>query len=385
MVTRKIATLQHSIFSELGDAWINDGLVDEGELYNVLASHSESPEQFRALRDQGLLPEETLLQDLAASMACPYWNEEQLRIAVAKEVQLATRFSRSTLERLCVVPIHFKNGGLQVAISSWPTQDIFTTLQSQINAQSVVFGFATRQAIRDVLSYALAEASNKTQAASTINADLFDDSWDDWDAVPSTSSQQSMSQNSQPSLSQPKSQQSPSADGSVDDLLADFLTPNEQLPSASGAYNNRTATDSFARSLPAVDASPSSPKILSNSSSTLKAPSNGGSATGLAALEQSRSSQEWQSTSSGGILGSGSSSLSSIPKGPEISNPSAVGVIGADLMEARQASAKQRKQRNKKKNDRTKASFMAFVTTIFRILIAIIIGYLIYQGYQNGI
>ena len=404
MTTRKIATLQHSIFSELGEAWIKDGLVAEEILYDILSSHVESPDQFEAIREQGVIPEVTLLQDLASSMACPYWDNTSLREAATPQLVLATKIPRNILEDLCVLPISLKDGNLQIAISSWPTQKIFVTLQNQLSAQNVVFGFAERSSILDVLSYALAEVNDRTQAMSSVNSDLFGDSWDDWEEVPSLASQQEIQTQSQHEIPEPTPKSS-SVQASVDDLLADFLTPDMELPAtSSGVFQSRTSTDSFARSLPAVDAvsaqssdrlsqssdrlSPSSspsirsaPRILSASSPSLET----GAATGLAALGSSQSNAEWTPHASS------SSSLKAHRSSPSLGGPTispinqTPSILTAEVAEARQENIRKHRTTKKKQRDASSANLMAFVMTIVRLLVIAGIGYLVYLGYQNGI
>ncbi|TNE45327.1 MAG: hypothetical protein EP343_27325 [Deltaproteobacteria bacterium] len=368
METRAFASLDETVFTQLGHTWMRDGLITEDQLMQVLSQTSDQDEQFRLLLEQGVLTESQLLRDLSSVMACPFWSPDELHQKASQALSLIGQFPQETLERLAVLPVQRKGAGLLVAIASWPSQEMFATLQRQIQAQSVTFGFAPRSAI-------LQEIKTAYHHPSTLRASLqeFNESWDDWED-PTLAMD-----NSKPKLEEPPKGSLSGSQENVDALLADFLTPDAPFPGvgSQASQANAPAVRS-AQSLPSQEQA-SSPRLNIRSSHSLDQadePRRGSQPRGLDALRQS---------DSGSILGldgptsTGSMNISQTSSG--VSNM----LIAADVKEIKKERAKKGKGKKNLKQDERMAVASAWIMTLVRIVALVGIGYLIYLGYQNGL
>lgn len=403
METRAFASLDETVFTQLGHAWIRDGFITEDQLVHVLSRTSDQSEQFQSLLQQGIITEAQLLHDLSSVMACPFWNPSQLHEKASGSLSLIGRFPQNILQQWAMLPVGMQGPNLLVAISSWPSQQMFGELQRQVQCQSVTFGFAPRAAI-------LSEINAAFHNPSTIRASVqnVEDSWDDWEPitppsqakanpseedelmslagfdVPTTSSP-SLSQASQPSLNKPPaglgSQASlgePSQEN-VDSLLADFLTPDTPFPAVNPSPSQTQAQAPSHSSLEQAQA-PGRLNIRSSQSlPSANAPESPSQPRGLDALRQDDSSS---------ILGldgprmTDSMSMSALP------NPNAPSrnmLIAADIKDVKKARSKNKKGKKNTKRDERQAIAMSWFLTIVRILAIAGVGYLIYLGYQNGI
>lgn len=371
METRAFASLDETVFTQLGHTWMRDGLITEDQLMQVLSQTSDQDEQFRLLLEQGILTESQLLQDLSSVMACPFWSPDELHQKASQALSLIGQFPQETLERLAVLPVQHNGANLLVAIASWPGQAVFSTLQQQIQAQSVTFGFAPRSAI-------LQEIKTAFHHPSTLRASLqeFNDSWDDWeDPTLGVDS-------SKPKLSEPPKGSPSGSQENVDSLLADFLTPDTPFPAVGSQASQPNASAGRSSQSLSSPSQASSPRLLnirsSQSLDQADEPRSDSQPRGLDALRQP------ESNSILGLDGPTSTGSMNISHGSSSSGSRNI-LIAADVKEIKKERAKKGKGKKNLKQDERMAVVSAWVMTLVRIIVLAGIGYLIYLGYQNGI
>ena len=234
------------------------------------------------------------------------------------------------------------------------------------------------------------EGKNQQGQKSSGNAEMFTESWDAWDAVPSSPSHPQLQQvgghppqGELPNLVQENVATTQSQEVNVDALLADFLAPEQDLPSVTGTFSPVLST--------------SRPENLTTPQQSAFTPAAGVPAadfveaipSGLNALEHARSSGEWKRFSTGSFD-------SFQPPTPQVSpresadHDWSVGNIGGQSKaNLAQVAAERRRERKAKRDqlhrDQKTAGLKAILWMGVRLLIFAGICYGIYFASQNGI